>query len=73
MLRGDAGAEEQDDRLVRKKLWSQGHGAIGKAQTVEDHAGDGFSGRDVLLVIEPKACIDHLNQAHVLDDACNDP
>ena len=60
------------DRLVRKKLWGQRHGAIGKAQTVEDHAGDGFPGRDILLVIEPKACVDHLNEAQVLDDARND-
>ena len=72
MLRRDAVAKEQADRLVRKKLWGQGHGAIRKAQAVEDHAGCGFSGRDLLLVIVPKACVDHLNEAQVLDDARND-
>jgi len=69
MLRRDAVANEQADRLVRKKRWGQRHGAIGKAQTVEDHASDGFAGRDALLVIEPNAGVDHLNEAQVLDDA----
>ena len=72
MLRGDTVAKEKSDRPVGEELWGQGHRTIGKAQTVEDHTGHGFPRRDVLLVIEPKACIDHLNETQVLDDTRND-
>ena len=50
----------------------QGHGTIGKAQTVEAHTGHGFPRRDVLLVIKPKAGVDHLNEMQILDDTRND-
>ena len=73
MLRGDTVAQEEADRCVRKKRWGQGHGTIGKTQTIEDDAGHGFPGRDLLLVIGPKARVDHFHKPHVFHDALTIP
>lgn len=73
MRRQDALAKEECDRLIGEKLWGQGEGAIGKAQSVEDHPGHGFAGTDVLLGIGNDRRVDHVDNAQVFDNASNDP
>src|SRR5215217_7996748 len=54
--------------LAGKKLWGQRPGPMGKAETIEHHAGHGFARREHCLLIKHKAGVHHVNYADVFDN-----
>ncbi len=59
----DTRTKKQIKRFIGKKLRRQSHGLIGKAQTIEQHPGDGFSRCNLLLCIGYQTCIDHIDKS----------